>query len=972
MRFSLHFICLSFLIIQIGLAQASVSKSDADSLVNNAMNLIRIDIDSSINLFNHVLATHPSNDDQIALYSQYLGGFKNIGSYEMAMPLFRQALQLKPSLKNIQNYGFIVTTKLIAHRQLNEYDSVSALSEEIIALAQKLDQGWLLVDAYVERGINFERMGDYAQALENFKLAESLVESQGMLEEKSTVYTNLSNYFQTIDEKEDALIYGKKSLEVARELADPNVTAQIANNVGLVYDDLKQFDSAQYYYEIGLKAALSAGNEFGIHLTKLNLGLNAYRKEEYQAALAYFDEVVVFFDKIGDNYGLVLCYYNYSRIYNAIGQLDQAVKYGEEAYQLAKENNLIRLVGEIAETLAKIYDRQLKYKKAYDMVFEYTIIRDSLVNADKNREIGRLESRLELEQARVENQGLLQQQRVKDSELATTRLAILAVSLLLAVAIIALLLYTRSNRRLTASRQVIQDQANRLEELNHLKSQFFANISHDLRTPLTLIKGQLEWLKQSKVSLESEERIKNALRSSNQLGNMIEDLLDLSKVELGQQQIHPIPTELNVTMSRMVGSFQSLAESRKISLTWLEETQESIFANIDVRQFEKVINNLLYNAFKFTSAGGEVRVILSKAEEQVEIEITDNGRGIAAAELPHLLDRFYQSGSNQDKDPGSGLGLAIAKEIVDLHHGKISVSSTPGKGATFLIQLPILDPATDLDQRVTQPLSIEELIAQKWVKGKLHKPKVLIAEDNTEMLAYLEEVLSGYFEIRSVLNGLEVLKALAEQKPDLILSDVMMPKMDGFQLLAALKENISYRQIPVILLTARSAQEDRMQGLRLGVDDYITKPFDREELLIRMINLTANLEQRLALANEPDGSEETPTVTEEILSPNDDKLIRKAENFIESRVGDSKLKVADIAYHLGVSERQLYRKLGSLTGLTPAQFLNEVRLEYARKLLVNKKHNKVDALASAVGFSSGAYFSKLYFERFGKRPTDYF
>lgn len=944
--------------------QSSITEVQADSIVSTARDLIKIDIDSSIQQFDALLEAYPSNDDQLQLYSQYTSGFKVSVRYEKALDIFNRALALEPSLENIVDYGYIMATKLIAHRQLNQYDSVIELSDQMIALAAKLDQDWLMTNAYVERGINYERLGGYAQALENFKIAEQIVEKSGTLTEKSTVYTNIANYFGTLDESEDALIYSKKSLTVAQELNDPNVTAQIANNVGLTFDDLKQFDSAQYYYQIALDAALNAGNEFGEHVTKLNMGLNAYRNEEFAAALPYFDEVQVFFEKIGDNYGLVLCYYNYSRIYNALDQLDLAAANGERAYLLAKENDLIRLVGEIAETLSKVYDKQQAHKKAYDMVFEYTIIRDSLVNADKNREIGRVESRFELEQARVENEALVKQQEIKDLELETTRIAIIAVSLLLAVAVIALLLYYRSNRRLAESRQLIQDQANRLEDLNHLKSQFFANISHELRTPLTLIKGQLEWLKQSKVSLESEERIKNALRSSAQLGNMIEDLLDLSKVELGQQQIHPVPSETNAMLSRIVGSFQSLAESRQLSLVFKDQTQVPIFANLDIRQFEKVINNLLYNSFKFTPRGGSVEVKLSQIKDDVRIEVADNGKGIDAKELPNVFDRFYQSGSSDGGDPGSGLGLAIAKEIVGLHKGSIEVKSTLGKGTRFSIQLPSTAPATQSSDKASVTLSIEDLISQKWVKGKLHKPKVLIAEDNVEMLTYLKEILSGYFEIKTVNNGTEALEALSVQIPDLILSDVMMPKMDGFELLEALKSNVSYKQIPVILLTARSAQEDRMQGLRLGVDDYITKPFDREELLIRMINVSANLEQRLSLANDPNKPETSTNAQETPLSLEDDKLVRSAENFVESKIENSKLKVADIAYHLGVSERQLYRKLNTLTGLTPAQFLNEVRLQYARKLLVNKKHRKVETLATAVGFSSGAYFSKLYYERF--------
>lgn len=510
----------------------------------------------------------------------------------------------------------------------------------------------------------------------------------------------------------------------------------------------------------------------------------------------------------------------------------------------------------------------------------------------------------------------------------------------------------------------------KLEELNQLKSKFFANISHELRTPLTLINGQLETIQREKRSTNINKQVENSLRNAAQLGNIIEDLLDLSKLELGQSMIDPKPTSIKKVVKRITLSFQSLADSKGISLEYSDKSKESIYVNLDIRQFEKVINNLLYNALKFTSKSGKVGIRVKDNASSIFIEVYDTGEGIESNELPYIFDRFYQAKNQVAKESGSGLGLAISKEIIELHRGKIEVKSTLNIGTTFIIELPRLigDFENEEEEIDEDNLSLEQFLEQHILKGNLDKPNVLLVEDNEEMQDYLKSILNANFHLTQVKNGQEALDCLKTNKVDLIISDVMMPVMTGFELLEKLKESLSYQHIPVILLTARSSQEDRMEGLRFGVDDYITKPFDRDELLIRSVNLVKNLKSRITIAKEMPEEESS---TDLQISTEDEKMIKTAEQYIESRISESSLSVSEVASSVAMSERQFYRKIGKITGMTPAHFMMEIRLHYAHKLLLGGQMIKISQVASEIGINSPSYFSKLFYERFGKKVSRY-
>jgi signal transduction histidine kinase/DNA-binding response OmpR family regulator len=548
-----------------------------------------------------------------------------------------------------------------------------------------------------------------------------------------------------------------------------------------------------------------------------------------------------------------------------------------------------------------------------------------------------------------------------------TPISLFVVTFLVAITV---RLQTREYEQLiNEQNKKLQNQSLELQKLSEMKSEFFANISHELRTPLTLIKGSMEGLLTGHGKGDQQQKATTAVRHARTLGRMIDDLLDISKLELGQCRLQATPVLICSFINRIVSSFQSLAEHRGVTISFTTALQYSAAVDLDTRQFEKVINNLLYNALKFSPAGTYVVVELAEADGKVRISIADEGPGIPEADLLRVFDRFYQSGNHQSE--GSGLGLAIAKEITEQHGGTIAVENVKGKGAAFHVYLPKSErpPVFESENDLTE-IPFSERIKERLLLWEVDKPLVLLVEDNKDMQDYLKEILSENFNIATCSDGQQALDWLLTQTPHLVVSDVMMPKMDGFELLRRVKENHKHRYLPFMLVTARSGVEDRYQALRLGVDDYIVKPFDSEELLIRTVNLIDNLRKRLKWAEENPADEKTGTEGM-TLSREDEKLIQRLERYVISKIKVSKIIVADLADEAAVSERQLYRKLSAITGFTPNEFIMEVRLQYARSLLVSGQVAKIAQLADAVGIATPDYLSRQFYERFGKRPADY-
>jgi signal transduction histidine kinase/DNA-binding response OmpR family regulator len=539
-------------------------------------------------------------------------------------------------------------------------------------------------------------------------------------------------------------------------------------------------------------------------------------------------------------------------------------------------------------------------------------------------------------------------------------------------------------------------QAERLAEVDRLKSRFFANISHEFRTPLTLILGPAEQLLESNKDSAVQQKLSLIKNNASKLYALVGQLLDFSKVESGAMKLQVSKGEIIGFMRRIVLSFESWAERKKVDLQFksIEESAQGFF---DSEKIEKIMNNLLSNALKFTPEGGRVTVTLSLSDfdhsiplldssraesrdrernHRVRVTVSDTGPGIPLEHLPHIFNRFYRAEDTHHIE-GTGIGLALVWELVQIHHGGVTVESIPGKGSEFTVTLPIDQTAYKPEEIVKshpvresgEQVNLIEFTAKETTSVSLEngivKPIVLVVEDNTELRAYISEFLKTDYTVHEAGDGKVGFTQATETIPDIIISDVMMPMMDGLDLCRVLKQDVRTSHVPVILLTARAGTDSKIEGLEIGADDYITKPFEPKELQARVKNL---IEQRKQLRKKfSAGVVLKPG--EVAVNSLDHSLLKKVMKCVENNIGNEDFDVDDLANEACLSRRQLDRKLQALTNLAPLEFIQYIRLQRARQLL-EKNTGSIADIAYQVGFQNPSYFSKRFRERFGISPSD--
>lgn len=521
-----------------------------------------------------------------------------------------------------------------------------------------------------------------------------------------------------------------------------------------------------------------------------------------------------------------------------------------------------------------------------------------------------------------------------------------------------------------------------LRNLDQLKSSFFANISHEFRTPLTLILGQIESVMTSSIDIKEKAKLQVANRNAKRLLTLINELLDLSKLESGSMELAAKRQNIVSFLKSLFFSFESLAETKKIELGF-ETEADHIPVYFDSDKMEKIFYNLMFNAFKFTPENGTIKVTIACAENSfVKISIIDTGCGIAEGRLENIFDRFYQvDGSSTREHEGTGIGLALAKELVELHKGKLSVNSVVNEGSIFTLTLPVDTNGialtdeinkTDEDTSVEKlPLEFEESEIQSMASYSdqtIHPAKdiILIVEDNDDVRFYIRELLESDYHVYEARHGEEGAVIAQETVPDLIISDVMMPKVDGYQFCKAIRDNEKTSHIPIIMLTAKSALDDKITGLELGIDAYLTKPFSAKELKATVKNLILQrwqLRRRFSTSTVIRPSDVSPISA-------DQAFLEKTIKFIELHFEDDKFSVENLAALVNMSVSQLNRKLNALIDQPPGQLLRSFRLQRAADLLA-KKAGSVSEIGYKVGFSDNAYFSRAFKKQFGCSPSEY-
>ena len=568
---------------------------------------------------------------------------------------------------------------------------------------------------------------------------------------------------------------------------------------------------------------------------------------------------------------------------------------------------------------------------------------------------------------------------VESAEARTVRIIILApwwaswwarllyaVVILLSVTVIVIYFHRRSLGRLQQRQQ--EELAKKTEELNQLKFKFFTNISHELRTPLTLILSPVESMLKENPEDKTLRRLNTIKTNANRLLYLVNQLLDFRKNEMAGLTLHLSEGDLVASIKNACDSFRELTDRKDITLVF-DSSCDRLDMSYDNDKVTKILMNLLSNAVKYTPDGGRITVRLALTDEkEAVISVADTGKGISDADKQHIFERFYRGSDKSDLNTGTGIGLSLVYEYAKLHGGTVEVADNMPRGTVFSVVLPAREGVCVAENIAGAPTEVsvskERFEKSVTVESSDDKPKVLFVDDNRDLIDFLKEEFSDNYDISVASNGVEALKIVAGKSFDLIVTDLMMPEMDGIELSRRLKSDKATVDIPLVMLTAKQDMGSMIEGLTLGADDYITKPFNNDVLALKMKRLT-ELRKK--------GMKRTlidPTPSKIEITSLDEQLIEKAVKYVEDNISRSDLSVEELAREMGMSRVHLYKKISMLTGKTPIEFIRLLRLKRATQYLAESQLT-IAEIAYSLGFNNPKYFSKYFKEEFGILPSEY-
>lgn len=881
-----------------------------------------------------------------------------------------------------------VTILLIAHQEedtarvnlLNElsfqnisvnYYKVREHAEQALHLAERLHYNKGIAIANIRLSRASWSLGENDEAVEYALRAEDIIKKDKLGSELlSECYQTLGFAYLDLNELARAEFYFRTSERIFRPVKKTSFLFRTYLGLLRVKYFQNQVDSIPFYEEKCVRVIKENSDSFN---EALLIYFKSYEIKNPKLAEDAFFRTLAFAQAVGNKYvetmSLIMLGVNFLRE----GNYAEAEKYTQRSLQMSRTIGIKNMTLQSYQLLVDLtrqrgrIDEALAYQKAY---YE---LQDSISNGRKTRQVIELETKYEKEKREQEIRILTEQSRAD---------AILKYSLtigLIVVIVSSVLIYSLQRSRAKQVQEFLNLQKSineKLKETDLLKSRFFANISHEFRTPLSLIISPMqERLRVGNLSEEDSKLFRLALRNSNQLLTLVNEMLDLSKLEAKKMELRVQQGDLDRFMTLLVASFDSLAESKRIHF----EKKISLTKNgiwFDKEKLEKIINNLLFNAFKFTAHDGKIQLNVSDESGHLDIVIVDNGKGIPKEDQLHVFESFYQVQQTADDRPaGTGLGLALVKELVSLYHGHIKLESSVGKGTTIFVTLPTekanFKHAQFIEALPLNDVNLEPVDFSKDTFDDFHDlndaDQILIVDDNPDLRSFIASTMSSRYSILTAKDGEEGWQMAIEHTPNLVISDVMMPNLDGISLAEKIKGDERTSHIPIVLLTAKADLESRVVGLKTGADDYLVKPFSTEELSVRVNNL---IEQRKKLIAKFRSKLKFPIESGPVEASLDEKFLIKVRKVIENNFGDPAFGVNQFADEMNMSRTNIFRKLKAIVGLSPNELINDVRLQRAAEMI----QGKVDTLAQisyAVGFNDQSYFSKRFKKKFGVTPSEY-
>jgi len=766
--------------------------------------------------------------------------------------------------------------------------------------------------------------------------------------------------YDYLNDHETARQYYDECIALAEKLDRPDVIGACYNTIAAIYSVEGEHQKAISIFE----KAIAIGEEIEdlelLHKLYHNTALAYKRMELFAEAKVYLQKSMAIAQMTNDPKILGFANQGFGFYYLSLGKLDSSEFYMNRTLTIAKKIRNSQLKANAWEALEEIYFKTGRYEEAYNLLKVAKASEDSLYTLENSRIVESI--RAKYNEEKRERELVEKNLQLKEASYNLARKNNLQTALIVVVALLLIIIFLiyrgytlrqKANELLKLQNQQIEDHVAHVENLNKTKSRWFINVAHELRTPLTLIKGPVNRvLSQFEIPEEAREDLKLVERNAENLSNLVNEILDLSKLEAGKITLKESVFSIYKLTNQIVQSFESRAEQLRVNLHC--KCQNDVFIKADKDKIQKILINLISNALKFTPKGGRIEVLLKQDKAYLEVIVKDTGTGIGAEDLPFVFDRFFQSSDPNDQaSGGTGIGLALSKEIAEMHGGELRASSQKGVGSAFSLLLP--------SKRITKPEENQGSEKSSTVEAMIidKKPAMLLVDDNVDMRSYVASLLSQYFEIIEASDGEQALQKLAAHHIRFIVCDVMMSGMDGISLLKKVKSEPLWSHLPFIHLSALDDDKLKKEVLRIGIDDFLVKPFDPEELIIRVKNLYDNYLNRSAL---------DITVEDDSY---DEQTIRKLKDAVLNNMDDSHFNVIRLAHEAGMSERQLYRYLKSATGLTPLQFIQEIKLTKANEFLHTKTYSSTGELAAAVGFKQSSYFSTLFEKRFGKKPAAY-
>lgn len=893
--------------------------------------------------------------------------------------------QLQYDLANeIDNKSYMADALFIQGVSLTirgNYLEAIGYQERSLPISKEIGDEEKMALSYNNLGINYAELGDLASSMDYFVRFLSINEKLGNEVRAAGAMVNIGNMHVGLEDYATAKEYLIRGLAKAEQIDHKRLIQNGSNGLGNVYSYNEQYDSALFYYQRCLSIAKELGDKGG-QVSPLNsIGVINEKRGDYPTALDYYQSSLNLAEEVGRKTDISGANINFGMIHLAMADsaassgnktrsaemYQKALNYGTKALAIAQEIEHKAKVEEAAQLLSKVYQATAQYKEALEMYQLFISSRDSIVSEKNQREVIRQGFQYTYDKKKLTDDLMHEAELEKELNQRYALYIILGTSLLFLT-----IVYRawRIRRKLSSELEISYA---KLKELNEYKESMTAMINHDLRSPLTLINGYVSRIltnEDNYLTTESTDDLGNLKRNAVKLIEMSEEFQELLLLKDGRLKLNFVELEMNHYLHVLVGMFSSIAEERGIALEYFSIEGEKVLVRVDHQHFDKIVYNLLTNAIKYTEEGGSVKVKLAIADHHCELYFEDTGKGISAKHLPMVFDRYYQPKDREDGDQkGYGIGLAVVKELVELHGGEVYADSKENVGTRIKIQLPF-----NLDKEISKEVESPDLEKVSDVKSQFRSSSnamvgqieegqsvILVVDDQEEIRSYITDLIRDLGQIKHASNGKEALKLLEKEQMDLIITDLMMPWLDGFELIKEIKKNDRLSQIPVMVISARTSEEDRLKILDQGVNNLISKPFNPEELKKRI---------KILIAQQEEGANAWDEIVKgkDILTNVEQDVLKKLNQIIVDRIDDPSLSIEIIAHELSASRSKAINLIKNLTGKTPLVYMKGIRMDYVSHLIKTEKVKNSSEAAKSIGMTNTTQFSNQYQKHFGRKP----